>query len=398
MTILEQWGDSILNTYGTPPIALVSGNGARVTDEDGKEYIDLLAGIAVNSLGTAHPAIVEAVTQQIQTLGHVSNLFGSQPVVDAAEKLKQRVGDSSARVFFCNSGTEANEAAFKLARLTGKHRVLAAHHGFHGRTMGALALTGQPSKRKPFEPLPTGVEFYPYGDIEYLRNLVEQNPDNTAAIILEPIQGETGVIPAPQGFLADVRELCDEFDLLMIVDEVQTGVARTGDFFAFQSAHITPDIITMAKGLGGGLPIGACIARGKAAELFTPGSHGTTFGGNPVAAAAANAVLDTIDDDFIADVRTKGEELKTRVSELEFVAEVRGRGLMLGVVLIEPVAKKAVAEGLKQGIILNAPSDSVIRLTPPLVITSDDIAQAVERLASVLATVSTGSTASAEPN
>ena len=388
MNIIQKWDESILNTYGTPPVALVSGQGARLTDEEGNEYIDMLAGIAVNSLGTAHPAIVEAVTGQIQRLGHVSNLFGSQPVVDAADKLRARVGDESARVFFCNSGAEANEAAFKLARLTGKHRVLAAHHGFHGRTMGALALTGQPSKRKAFEPLPTGVEFYPYGDTSYLRELVEQNPGDTAAIILEPIQGETGVIPAPHGFLKAVRDLCDEHDLLFIADEVQTGVGRTGKFFGYQAEDVLPDVITMAKGLGGGLPIGACIARGKAAGLFTPGSHGTTFGGNPVATAAANAVLDTVDGAFIQNVSAKGALLADKVNQLPQVAEVRGRGLMLGVVLKEPVAKAAVSAGLKRGLILNAPSESVIRLTPPLVITEEDIVEAVDRLGDVLNSLS----------
>ena len=267
-TLTERWGEVLSNTYGTPPVALVSGHGSTVTDENGKDYIDLLAGIAVSSLGYAHPAIVEAVSAQVATLGHVSNLFASTPVVEAAEKLVNIVGDKDARVFFSNSGAEANEAAFKLARLTGRRRILAAHHGFHGRTMGSLAMTGQPSKRKAFEPFPGGVEFYTYGDSDYLETLVEQDPDNTAAIILEPIQGETGVIPAPDGFLSAVRELCDKHGILMIVDEVQTGVGRTGDFFAFQHEGVLPDVITMAKGLGAGMPIGATIARGKAKDCL----------------------------------------------------------------------------------------------------------------------------------
>ncbi|MGM1311941.1 acetylornithine transaminase [Corynebacterium striatum] len=373
-----------------PPLGLVSGAGSTVVDEEGKSYIDMLAGIAVNSLGYGHPAVVQAVSQQVAKLAHVSNLFASDPVVEVAQKLKARVGDSDARVFFCNSGTEANEAAFKVARLTGKKRVLAAHHGFHGRTMGALAMTGQPGKRAPFEPLPAGVEFYPYGDIEYLRTLVEQDPANTAAIILEPIQGETGVIPAPDGFLVKVRQLCDEYELLLIVDEVQTGVGRTGDFFAFQSARILPDVITMAKGLGAGLPIGATIVRGAAKDLLTPGSHGTTFGGNPVVCAAANAVLDTIDAAFIAEVRNKGERLAERVAALPGVVEVRGRGLMLGVVLERPVAKQVVSAGFKHGVIVNAPNDSVVRLTPPLVIEEAELDAAVNRFALALsdATVS----------
>ena len=383
-TAQSAWNATLMNTYGTPPVTLVSGKGAHATGEDGTDYIDLLAGIAVNSLGHAHPAIVEAVSNQISTLGHVSNLFGSTPVVAAAEKLKVRFGDESARLFFCNSGGEANEAAFKLARLTGRSRVLAAVHGFHGRTMGSLALTGQPEKRAPFEPLPAGVEFFDYGDLDAVRALVAKNPSEVAAIIVEPIQGETGVIPAPEGFLTGLREICDESGALLLIDEVQTGIGRTGDFFAFQHEGIWPDVVTMAKGLGGGLPIGAVLARGKAAELFTPGSHGTTFGGNPVACAAANAVLDTIDDAFLAEVRRKGEKLAEGLAAIDGVREVRGRGLMLGAVLEQPVAKETVAAGLERGVIVNAPSASVLRFTPPLVITDEDIDTALERVALAL--------------
>lgn len=384
----QRWAGALLDNYPVPPVELVEGSGSTVTDADDKQYIDMLAGIAVNALGHAHPAVVEAVTNQLSTLGHVSNLFGSAPVVKVAEALREHVGDDTARVYFGNSGTEANEAAFKLARLTGRHRILAAQHGFHGRTMGALAMTGQPDKQKPFEPLPAGVEFYPYGDIEALTALVEQNPSDTAAIILEPIQGETGVIPAPEGFLTQVRELCDKHGILFIADEVQTGVGRTGDFFAFQHEGILPDVITMAKGLGGGLPIGATIARGEAAKLFTPGSHGTTFGGNPVSCAAATAVLVTIDDAFLAEVRRKGQVLYDATSKIPGVKEVRGRGLMLGVVLEQPVAKRVVKLGLEHGVILNAPADDVIRLTPPLVISDEEIAQAARRLAAAIAEAS----------
>lgn len=383
-TLTQRWGEVLSNTYGTPPVAIVSGKGATVTDEDGKEYIDMLAGIAVNSLGYAHPAIVEAVSTQVATVGHVSNLFANKPVVEAAGKLLEKVGDSDARVFFSNSGAEANEAAFKLARLTGRRRILAAHHGFHGRTMGSLAMTGQPAKRKAFEPFPGGVEFYSYGDIDYLTTLVEQNPEDTAAIILEPIQGETGVIPAPDGFLSAVRELCTKHGILMIVDEVQTGVGRTGDFFAFQHEDILPDVITMAKGLGAGMPIGATIARGQAKDLFTPGSHGTTFGGNPVSCAAAATVLELVDAPFLADVSRKGEWLRAELAKSPAVHSVRGRGLMLGVVLNKSVAKNVVAAGLHHGLILNAPSSEVVRLTPPLVITDEELAQAVERLHKLL--------------
>ncbi|MEX3505208.1 acetylornithine transaminase [Corynebacterium sp. LK2510] len=381
----SRWGSVLMNNYGTPPFELVSGSGARVVDAEGREYIDMLAGIAVNALGHGHPAVVAAVTDQVATLGHVSNLFASAPAVTLAARLTERIGDDSARVFFCNSGAEANEAAFKLARLTGRRRVLAAHHGFHGRTMGSLALTGQPSKRNPFEPLAGGVEYYPYGDIDYLRTLVEMDAANVAAIFLEPIQGETGVIPAPNGFLRAVRDLCDAHGILMVVDEVQTGVGRTGKFFAHEVEGVAPDIITMAKGLGGGLPIGAVIARGDAAQAFGPGSHGTTFGGNPVVCAAANAVLDVVDDAFIAEVAAKGERFADRLRAIDGVTEVRGRGLMLGVVLDEPVAKEMVTAGYGRGVIVNAPSESVVRLTPPLVITDSELDAAAERIAQAYA-------------
>lgn len=394
----EQWPAVMMNNYGTPAIELVSGKGAIVVDAQGREHLDLLAGIAVNSLGHQHPAVIEALHNQAHQLGHISNIFSTAVVVDLATKLQQRVAShlpaaqaeeiaASTRVFFCNSGTEANEAALKITRLTGKTRVLAAQHGFHGRTMGALSLTGQPAKRDIFSPLVPNVEFYPYGDIDYLRQLVAMNPANTAAIFLEPIQGETGVIPAPAGFLQQVRELCDEYDILMVVDEVQTGVARTGDFYAYQSEAIVPDIITMAKGLGAGLPIGAALAVGKAASLLTPGSHGTTFGGNPYACAVANAVLDTIDADFIAEVKRKGADFATALAALPGVSTVRGRGLMLGVVLDQPIAKEMVQRGFDFGLILNAPADNIIRLTPPLVITAEQLEEATQRFAKLLAAV-----------
>ena len=381
---MPTWPDVIMNTYGTPAITLVSGAGAEVTDSEGRTHIDLLAGIAVNALGHGHPAVVQAVSEQIATLGHVSNLYASQPVIDVAAGLIDRFGDPDARVFFCNSGTEANEAAFKIARATGRSRIFAAEHGFHGRTMGALALTGQPDKRKKFEPMPAGVEYYTYGDIESFPPL----DDDVAAIFLEPIQGETGVVPAPDGFLAQVRRLCDEHGILMICDEVQTGVGRTGEFFAFQHDNVRPDVVTMAKGLGGGLPMGACIAAGKAAKLFQPGDHGCTFGGNPVTCAAARVVLDVVDKQFLAEVTHKGELLRQELLKLPQVESVRGRGLMLGVVLREPVAKQAVAEAPNYGILINAPQPHVVRLTPPLIISDDQITQAVARFADLLKGVS----------
>ncbi|AZA09366.1 acetylornithine transaminase [Corynebacterium pseudopelargi] len=385
-SLQQRWSASLMNTYGTPPIALVQGKGAKVYDAEGKEYIDMLAGIAVNSLGHAHPAVIEAVQAQVSTLGHVSNLFASQPVIEVAEQLRQRFapGREDVKAFFCNSGTEANEAALKIAKLSGKRRVLAAQHGFHGRTLGALSITGQPAKQRPFRPLLPDVEFYPYGDIEVLRSMVATDPDDVAAIFLEPIQGETGVIPAPPGFLEDVRALCDAHGIFMIVDEVQTGAGRTGDFFAFAHANVLPDVVTMAKGLGAGLPIGAVLAQGKAAELMQPGAHGTTFGGNPVACAAASAVLDVLDAEFLNQVKAKGEYLATEIEQLPGVSFVRGRGLMLGVVLDAAIAKQVVAEGLRQGLILNNPADNVIRLTPPLVISDEEIAEAITRLAKAI--------------
>lgn len=391
--ILSSCGEHMMDNYGAPQRALVSGNGARVIDDAGNEYLDLLGGIAVNALGHAHPAVVEAVQRQVAQLGQVSNFFAAGPTVRVAGELVRRFGDPTAKVYFCNSGAEANEAAFKLARLTGRRRILAADHGFHGRTMGALALTGQPAKRAPFEPVAPGVEFYPYGDIAYLRKLVEINPLDVAAIFLEPIQGETGVVPAPEGFLQELRSLCDEHSILMVTDEVQTGVGRTGDFFAFEhdlDKGVRPDVVTMAKGLGGGLPIGAVLATGEVAARFTPGSHGTTFGGNPVTCAAAEAVLGVIDDAFLADVRRKGEAFAERLHAVDGVAEVRGRGLMLAAVLERDVAKETVAAALDKGLIINAPTPGVVRFTPPLVITDDELEAASTRFGEALMQVING--------
>lgn len=382
----SDWENAVMPTYGTPAINLVSGKGSRVTDSDGKEYIDLLAGIAVNALGHAHPAIVEAVSTQIATLGHTSNIFAHPQVIALANKLRNLISPD-AHVFFSNSGAEANEAAFKTARLTGKSRILAAEHGFHGRTMGSLAMTGQPGKRAPFEPMPAGVEFYPYGDLDALRALIGQTPDDTAAVILESVQGETGVVPAPEGFLTGVRALCDEFGVLMIVDEVQAGMGRTGQWFGYQAdlpAGVVPDLITLAKGLGGGLPIGACVAATRAGQLLAAGQHGSTFGGNPVSCAAGNAVIDTIVADNVLDnVNAQGECLRTGLEALDAVDHVRGRGLMLGVVL-KDAHPGIAAEALDAGLLLNQPADDVIRLVPPLTITDTDVREAVAILKELL--------------
>ncbi|WP_454972828.1 acetylornithine transaminase [Corynebacterium propinquum] len=383
----NDWSSALMNNYGTPAISLTGGQGMYLTDTEGKRYLDMLAGIAVNALGQAHPDIVEAVSKQIATLGHTSNIFATPHSIEVATALKQRFAggsDDSARVFFCNSGAEANEAAFKIARLTGRGRVLAAEAGFHGRTMGALALTGQPEKRAPFEPLPGGVDFYPYGDVQKLREIVEEDPDGIAAIFAEPIQGETGVIPAPEGFLAAVRQLCDDYGILMVADEVQTGVGRTGKFFAHEYAGVVPDVVTMAKGLGGGLPMGAVLARGAAAQYLQPGQHGTTFGGNPVVLAAARTVLNTLDEKFLQHVREIGTYLRGQLQQISGVSEVRGTGLMLGVVLESANAKDVVAAGLERGLILNAPSDKVVRLTPPLIIERRHVDECVSILQEIL--------------
>lgn len=381
------WNAALFETYGTPPRELVSGRGTIVTDAEGNEYLDLLSGIAVNALGHAHPAIVDAVTNQIATLSHTSNLFAHPQVIKLAERLKGLLGEQSgeaaeaaagARVFFSNSGAEANEAAFKIARATGKTKILAAERGFHGRTMGALALTGQPDKQEPFKPLPGGVEYYPYGDIEALREMAD---DDTAAIFLESIQGETGVIPAPDGFLAAVRELCDAHDILMIVDEVQAGMGRTGQWFGFQhEAGVLPDVITMAKGLGGGLPIGATLALPKA-QLLAKGMHGTTFGGNPVVCAAANAVIDTIEaEDLLANVATQSQAIRDGLADHPSVQTIRGRGLMLGVVLDAPLN----LDPLDYGLIVNKPQPDVIRLVPPLNISADEVQRGVIKIRQML--------------
>lgn len=379
----SDWEAAVMPTYGTPAIELVSGKGSRVTDSDGREYIDLLAGIAVNALGHAHPAIVDAVSTQIATLGHTSNIFAHPQVITLANKLRGLISPE-AHVFFSNSGAEANEAAFKTARLTGKRRILAAEHGFHGRTMGSLAMTGQPAKRAPFEPMPAGIEFYPYGDLGALRALIEQDADDTAAVILESIQGETGVIPAPPGFLTGVRALCDEFGVLMIVDEVQAGMGRTGRWFGYQVEDVLPDVVTLAKGLGGGLPIGACVAATPAGQLLSAGQHGSTFGGNPVACAAGNAVIDTVlSGNLLDNVTTQEAVFRQELGALDAVAQIRGRGLMLGVVLDRPRPGFA-AEALAAGLLLNQPAEDVLRLVPPLTITDTDVREAVAILKELL--------------
>lgn len=375
----------MMNNYGTPALTLVEGNGALVTDADGKQYLDLLGGLAVNALGHAHPAIIEAVTTQLQTLGHVSNLYISPPGVELAEKLLDKFGHPG-RVFFCNSGAEANEAAFKLARRTGRSEVIAAERAFHGRTMGALAMTGQPAKREPFEPMPPGVRFVPYGDVDALDAAVTEH---TAAVILEPILGESGVVVPPAGYLAAARRITTERGALLILDEVQTGIARTGTFFAHQQAGVVPDVITLAKGLAGGLPIGACIATGPAADLFQPGQHGTTFGGNPTCAAAALAVLNVIDSDGLVDhVAALGKSITAGLEELNHpqISHVRGSGLLLGIALNSQISAKAEVVARDSGFLINAPAPDVLRIAPPLILSEDQANGFIAALPAILDT------------
>lgn len=365
----QRWSSALMNNYGTPKLALVRGAGAVVYDADGNRYVDLLGGIAVNSLGHAHPAILEAVTQQLGTLGHVSNLYATEPVIELAERLLAHFGDGTGRAFFCNSGTEAVEAAFKIARLTGRRKIIACDDAFHGRTMGALALTGQPSKRTPFEPLPSGVVHVPYGNADALAAAVDED---TAAVFLEPMMGESGVVVPPLDYLAEARVITSHFGALLVLDEVQTGIGRTGTFFAHQAAGVVPDVITLAKGLGGGMPIGAVLARGRAAELFTPGLHGTTFGGNPVCAAAALAVLRTIDETgLLAHVEAVGKTLIDGIDELghPLIDHVRGAGLLIGIQLTQDVSAQVEAFARASGYLVNPAKPDVIRLAPPLVLT-----------------------------
>ncbi|HEY3608099.1 MAG TPA: acetylornithine transaminase [Pseudonocardiaceae bacterium] len=381
----RRWQQSMMDNYGVPELTLVRGRGARVWDETGRQYVDLLAGIAVNTLGHAHPAVVTAVTEQITTLGHVSNLYVAPPVVELAERLVELLGVAdSGRVLFCNSGAEANETAFKIARRTGRPTIVAASGGFHGRTMGALALTGQPEKRAPFEPMPPGVVHVPYGDASAMAAAVDTD---TAAVIVEPIQGEAGVVVPPSDYLVALRRITASAGALLIVDEVQTGIARTGEWFAHQRSGITPDVITVAKGLGGGLPIGACIAVGPSAALLSPGQHGTTFGGNPVCCAAALAVLRTIaDDDIVTHVRRLGAHLANAIRSLHqpLVAEVRGAGLLLGIRLTRPLSTAVAAAAQRAGFLVNPVRPDVLRLAPPLIITETELDSFVTALPAIL--------------
>jgi len=384
-TMINRWINSVQNNYGSPSIALVKGKGIVVTDADGKQYLDFLGGIATNILGHAHPAIVKAVTKQVSILSHVSNFYVHPNAVELAEKLASMTGDKSAKVFFCQSGAEANEAALKLSRRTGKVRAVAAQGAFHGRTMGALSLTGQPSKREPFLPLVKGVKHVPYGDIEAMRKAVSKK---TAMVIIEPIMGEAGVIVPPADYLQELRALCDAKGALLVIDAVQTGMGRTGDWFGYEYSGITPDVITLAKGLGGGLPLGAMIALGKASDLFQPGDHGSTFGGNPVTTAAGLAAIKFIESQkLLKKVEKQGAYLMQELALIPGVSEVRGAGLLLGIEL-ENLKSSDVAIALqKSGVLVNAANPTTIRLAPALIVTDVQIKKFISIFKKVMSDV-----------
>ena len=366
-TMINRWKSSVQNNYGTPSIALVKGKGLVVTDADGKQYLDFLGGIATNILGHAHSAIIKAVTKQVSTLSHVSNFYVHPQAVELAEELAAMTSDKSAKVFFCQSGAEANEAALKLSRRTGKVRIVAAQGAFHGRTMGALSMTGQPAKREPFLPLVKGVKHVPFGDIEAMRKAITKK---TAMVILEPIMGEAGVIVPPADYLREVRALCDAKGALLVIDAVQTGMGRTGDWFGYEYSGITPDVITLAKGLGGGLPLGAMIALGKAADLFQPGDHGSTFGGNPVTTAAGLAAIKFMESQkILKKVEKQGVYLITELAVIPGVAEVRGAGLLLGIELETKKASDVALALQNEGVLVNAANPTTIRIAPALIVT-----------------------------
>jgi acetylornithine/N-succinyldiaminopimelate aminotransferase len=381
--LTERYTGALMNTFGAPQRVLVRGEGCYLWDADGRKYLDLLGGLAVNSLGHAHPFVVSAVTSQLATLGHVSNFFASAPQIALAEKLLS-LFDAEGKVFFTNSGTEANEAAFKITRRTGRTKIISTIGAFHGRTMGALAVTWKPSYRETFAPLPGDVSFVPYGDAEALGAAVD---DETAAVVLEPIQGENGVVVPPDGYLQAARRITSQHGALLWIDEIQTGIGRTGDWFAHTAAGITPDLVTVAKGLGAGIPIGACIGLGAAADLLQPGNHGTTFGGNPVATIAGLAVMTVIErDGLLANVVAVGNHLVSGIEALDhpLVAGVRGKGLLLAIKLTQPVSDQVAARALESGFVVNNPIPDAIRLAPPYILTKADADSFVAALPGLL--------------
>ena len=380
------WNNIFLNNYGTPAIELVAGEGVIVKDSKGNIYLDFLSGIAVNSLGHAHPVIIEAVSDQIKKLSHTSNFYANDPSIKLAEKLIA-ITNFDAKVFFCNSGTEANEAAIKLSRRTGKKQLIAAHNSFHGRTMGSLSITGQSAKQKPFEPLIGDVKFIDINTKSGVRKLKRKS----AAVFLESIQGEGGVTPCNDEFLQAVRSKTIKTKTLLVMDEVQTGLGRTGNWFGYEKSGIKPDVITLAKGLGGGLPMGAMLVTGEAKELFEPGQHGSTFGGNPVVASAALATLNFIEkEDLLINASNMGQLLIKLITQIEGVTEVRGRGLLLGVGLKEVIAKDVELECRKLGLLLNAVNENTLRLAPALIVNIDQVKRCAEIIDDAIRNVKKG--------
>ena len=368
------WNNIFLNNYGTPAIELVAGEGVIVKDSQGNIYLDFLSGIAVNSLGHAHPVVIEAVSDQIKKLSHTSNFYANDPSIKLAEKLIA-ITNFDAKIFFCNSGTEANEAAIKLSRRTGKKQLIAAHNSFHGRTMGSLSITGQLAKQKPFEPLIGDVRFININTKSGVRKIKRKS----AAVFLESIQGEGGVTPCDDEFLQSVRSKSSKTKTLLVMDEVQTGLGRTGNWFGFEKSGIKPDVITLAKGLGGGLPMGAMLVTGEAKELFEPGQHGSTFGGNPVVASAALATLNFIEkEDLLNNATNMGQLLIKLITQIESVTEIRGRGLLLGVGLKDVMAKDVELECRKLGLLLNAVNENTLRLAPALIVNIDQVKRCAE--------------------
>ncbi|WP_182876832.1 acetylornithine transaminase [Microbispora sp. H10670] len=383
----ERFASAFMHNYGVPPVALARGEGCAVWDVDGRRYLDLIGGIAVSSLGHGHPALVEAVSRQVATLAHTSNLFLHEQEVLLAERLRTLLGEP-ARVFLANSGTEANEAALKIAikygRTHGRGYMVAAENGFHGRTLGALSLTGKQSIRDQFGPFPLDVRFVPYGDADALKNAVTED---CAAVFLEPTQGEAGVVPPPEGYFRAAREICSATGALLVADEIQSAIGRTGHWFAHQAEGVVPDIVTLAKGLGGGMPIGACVGLGEAGEVFAKGDHGSTFGGNPVSCAAALAVLGTIErDGLLGNAARVGALLSEGIAAVRhpLLKGVRGRGLWLAAVLTAPKSAQVQAAAQEAGFLVNALQPDAVRLAPPLVITEPDARVFLDALPGIL--------------
>ena len=381
-SVEQRWESVFQRSYGSPKLNIIEGKGAYLIDENGKRYLDFIGGIATNVLGHTHPVFVKAIKEQSNQVAHVSNLYANPTSLELAEKLIQLTDAPNARIFFCNSGTEANEAAIKLSRKTGRTRIVSTIGAFHGRTIGALSITGQTEKRKPFLPLLDKVKYVPFGDIEAMRKTITKK---TAMVIVEPIQGENGVIVPPAGYLKAIRQICDSTGALFVIDAIQTGMGRTGLWFGYEHEEITPDVITLAKGLGGGLPLGAMIAISSAAELFKPGEHGSTFGGNPISCAAGLAAINEIEKRSLNEKALElGEFLKSELLNIEGVSEVRGRGLLLGIGLEKPWAKEFANYLLAKGVLVNSPNENTIRIAPPLIITNNEAGKFVKVFSEVM--------------